>query len=158
MIKNKIKKIKELRKIVAAAKKKGKKIAFTNGCFDILHLGHIRYLEKAAKEADILIVAVNSDASVRKIKGKPRPLISEKARASVVAALECVNYVIIFSQSTPLNLIKVLKPDVLAKGSDWREKDIVGKDIVASCGGKVISIDFVKGYSTSSIISKIKSK
>ncbi len=156
MIKDKIKKLRELKDIVAASKKRGKKIIFTNGCFDILHLGHIKYLEKASLLGDKLIVAINSDASVHRIKGNRRPLFPEQERAALVAALGCVDYVIIFAQPTPLHLIKTLKPDVLVKGGDWRTKHIVGKDFIGSYGGKVISANFVKGYSTSSIIARIR--
>jgi D-beta-D-heptose 7-phosphate kinase/D-beta-D-heptose 1-phosphate adenosyltransferase len=156
MPKNKIKKLTELKSSVAADKRKGKKVVFTNGCFDILHLGHIKYLEQAAALGDKLIIAVNSDASVRKLKGLKRPIFPQKGRARLVAALECVDYVIIFNADTPLNLIKALKPDVLVKGGDWRSDNIVGKDFVESYGGKVKSCGFVKGYSTSSIIARIK--
>ena len=141
---------------MAASKKRGEKVVFTNGCFDILHLGHIKYLEKAKASGNKLIVAVNSDCSVRRIKENARPIIPEEERAILVAALECVDYVIIFTESSPLNLIKALKPDVLVKGGDWDKKDIVGKDFVESYGGEVISVDFAKGYSTSSIIARIK--
>ena len=152
----KIKKLKELKSIAIASKKRQEKIVFTNGCFDILHLGHIKYLEKARSLGDKLVVAVNSDSSVRKVKGNSRPIFPEGARAALLAALECVDYVTIFGQSTPLRLIKALKPDVLVKGSDWRKRDIVGSDFVKSYGGKVFSALFVKGYSSSSIIARIK--
>lgn len=156
MVKDKIKKLKELKTIVSACKKRGKKIVFTNGCFDILHFGHIRYLEQASLLGDKLVVAINSDASVRKIKTNTRPVIPAKERAALVAALECVNYVIIFAQATPFELIRLLQPDVLVKGGDWRACDIVGKDLVKSYGGRVLSLDFVPGYSTSSIITRIR--
>ncbi len=158
MPKFKIKKLKALKEIVSASKKRGGKVVFTNGCFDILHLGHIKYLEKAKSLGNRLIVAVNSDASVRRIKGNRHPVFPQKARATLVAALECVDYVIIFAETTPLRLIKALKPDILVKGSDWRKRDIVGKDFVKSYGGKVVSVPFVKGYSSSSIIARIKRK
>lgn len=156
MIKDKIKKSRELIKIVAAAKKRGKKVVFTNGCFDILHLGHVSYLEQASSLGDKLVVAVNSDASVHRLKGKNRPVITQRQRAILVAALERVDYVTVFGQDTPLRLIKALKPDVLVKASDWCKDDIVGKAFVQSYGGKVVSARFVKGYSSSSIIDKIK--
>lgn len=158
MTKDKIKELKELKNIIDSFKKRGERVVFTNGCFDILHLGHIEYLEKAGVEGDKLIVAVNSDCSVRRIKENARPIIPEEERATLVAALECVDYVIIFTEPSPLNLIKALKPDVLVKGGDWDKKDIVGKDFVESYGGEVISVDFAKGYSTSSIIARIKSE
>ena len=156
MTKNKIKKLKELKDIIDASRKRGEKIVFTNGCFDILHLGHIKYLEKAKSLGDKLVLALNSDASVRKLKEKGRPIFSERQRATLVAALECVDYVIVFAEKTPLRLIKALKPDVLVKGGDWQRGNIVGKDFVESCGGKVASVDFIKGYSSSSIIAGIK--
>jgi len=158
LFKSKIKKFKELKSIAAASKKRREKIVFTNGCFDILHLGHIRYLKKARSLGDKLVVAVNNDSSVRKIKGNSRPIFPEAARAALLAALECVDYVTIFGQSTPLRLIKALRPNVLVKGSDWRKGDIVGSDFVKSYGGKVFSAPFVKGYSSSSIIARIKRK
>ena len=156
MTKDKIKELKELKNILDSSKKRGEHIVFTNGCFDILHLGHIKYLEKAASLGDKLVVAVNSDASVCRLKGNARPIMPEQERATLVAACECVDYVTIFSEATPLHLIKALKPDTLVKGGNWRKSDIVGKDFVESYGGEVISVDFAKGYSTSSIIAKIK--
>ncbi len=156
MNKNKIKQLKGLKRIVATSKKRGEKVVFTNGCFDIIHLGHIRYLEKASSLGNKLVVALNSDASERRLKGNRRPIIPEQERAAIVAALECVDYVIIFAETTPLRLIKALQPDVLVKGGDWEKKDIVGKDFVESYGGKVASVGFVKGYSSSSIIARAK--
>lgn len=156
MTKNKIKRLEELKKIVASCKKEKEKVVFTNGCFDILHLGHIKYLEKAHSLGNKLIVAVNSDASVRRIKGHNRPVFSEKERAALVAACACVDYVIVFGEPTPLKLIKALKPDILVKGSDWRKSDIVGGNFVQSYGGKVARVKFIKGYSSSSIIARIK--
>ncbi len=146
----------EVKKIVDKLKKEGKKIVFTNGCFDILHLGHIRYLSEAKKLGDFLIVAINSDSSVRRIKGNKRPIIDEKARAEIIAALEFVDMVIIFSEDTPYNIIKRLKPDILVKGGDWKEDEIVGADIVKKSGGKVLTIPYITGYSTTSIVEKIK--
>lgn len=156
MTKFKIKNLEQLKKIIAASKKRKKRIVFTNGCFDILHLGHIRYLKKARSLGDKLVVALNSDSSARKLKGKGRPVFPEGKRAALVAALECVDYVTVFNKSTPLHLIKALKPDVLVKGADWRKKDIVGKCFVESYGGKVARVPFVKGYSTSSIIAGMR--
>jgi D-beta-D-heptose 7-phosphate kinase/D-beta-D-heptose 1-phosphate adenosyltransferase len=156
VIKDKVKKLRKLKDIVSSFKKRGEKIVFTNGCFDILHLGHIKYLEKAASLGDKLVVAVNSDASVRRLKGNARPIMPEQERATLVAACECVDYVTIFSEATPLQLIKALKPDTLVKGGNWRKSDIVGKDFVESYAGEVISLTFFKGYSSSSIIAKIK--
>jgi rfaE bifunctional protein nucleotidyltransferase chain/domain len=135
--------------------KKRKKLVFTNGCFDILHFGHASYLAKARALGDFLIVALNSDASVRRLKGKNRPVFSQSDRANVLAALSCVDGVVIFSSPTPLQLIQALKPDVLVKGADWPLKKIVGFDLVTSYGGKVRQIAFEKGRSTSRVIRKI---
>ncbi|WP_085516493.1 D-glycero-beta-D-manno-heptose 1-phosphate adenylyltransferase [Marivirga sericea] len=131
------------------------KIVFTNGCFDILHLGHVDYLEKAASKGDKLIVAINTDASVSKLKGPNRPINNENARARVIAALSFVDAVTFFSDDTPLTLIKQLKPDVLVKGSDYNISNIVGADVVMANGGKVETIELVEGYSTTNIINKI---
>ena len=156
MSKNKLKTLKKLKNIRANLKRRGLRVVFTNGCFDILHLGHIKYLQKARSLGNTLIVGLNSDASVRKIKGKGRPIFSQQTRAAVLASCEYVDYVVGFSEHTPLGLIKALKPDVLVKGADWQKDKIVGRDFVASYGGKVTSVNFIKGYSTSSIIAKIK--
>jgi len=134
---------------------KDQKVVFTNGCFDILHLGHVDYLEKAAAKGDKLIVALNTDASVSKLKGPKRPVNNEMARARIMAALSFVDAVIFFSEDTPFSLIKQLKPDVLVKGSDYKISNIVGADIVMENGGKVETIELVDGYSTTNIINKI---
>ncbi len=151
----KIKHLKELKKIIARLHKRGKKIVFTNGCFDIVHFGHVMYLEEAKKYGDYLVVAVNSDSSVRKIKGPQRPIISELDRSRVIAGLACVDYAVIFKQDTPLGLIKELKPDILIKGADWKKNNIVGADFVKSYGGKVRTIKLAKGRSTTKLIKKI---
>ena len=137
---------------------KSKKIVFTNGCFDIIHAGHISYLNEAKTLGDILIVGLNSDKSVRRLKGGGRPIVSEQDRAYVLANLKPVDYVIMFDEDTPYELIKEIKPDVLVKGADYEGKSIVGSDIVESSGGKTVLINFIKGKSTSGIIKKIKSK
>ena len=134
---------------------KDQKVVFTNGCFDILHLGHVDYLEKAASKGNKLIVALNTDASVSKLKGPTRPINNEIARARIMAALSFVDAVVFFSEDTPLSLIKRLKPDVLVKGSDYTISNIVGADIVMENGGKVETIELVDGYSTTNIINKI---
>jgi rfaE bifunctional protein nucleotidyltransferase chain/domain len=134
---------------------KDQKVVFTNGCFDILHLGHVDYLEKAAAKGDKLIVALNTDASVSQLKGPTRPVNNEQARARIIAALSFVDAVVLFSEDTPLSLIKQLKPDVLVKGSDYTIGNIVGANIVMENGGKVETIDLVEGYSTTNIINKI---
>lgn len=132
------------------------KIVFTNGCFDILHLGHIDYLEQARLKGDKLIVGLNTDASVQRLKGNTRPIISEYARARVLAALSFVDAVVLFEEDTPLRLIKDIKPDILTKGSDYSIENIVGADFVLQNGGKVATLDLVEGYATSKIIDKIK--
>ena len=131
-------------------------VVFTNGCFDILHLGHVDYLSKAAKLGDFLVVGLNSDASVRRIKGPGRPVQDQRSRSHVLASLQFVDLVVIFEEDTPLHLIKSLKPDVLVKGSDYQASDIVGYEVVIGNGGRVETIDFVKGYSTTKIIDRVK--
>lgn len=134
----------------------GKKIVWTNGCFDLLHLGHIDYLSKAKDEGDILIVGVNTDESVKLIKKAGRPITDEKSRSTIIAALHFVDAVVLFNEETPYNQIKLIQPDVLVKGSDYKAEDIVGYDIVKEKSGEVVTIDFLPGYSTSSIEDKIK--
>ncbi|HTZ11447.1 MAG TPA: D-glycero-beta-D-manno-heptose 1-phosphate adenylyltransferase [Candidatus Margulisiibacteriota bacterium] len=154
----KIKGLKELKTIIPALKKRGKIIVFTNGCFDILHYGHAKYLEEAKDKGDILVVAVNSDSSVKKIKGENRPVVQEKDRLRLIAALESVDYALLFKELTPLKVIEVLKPDILVKGADWKNKGIVGGDLVKRCGGKVATIKLLSGRSTTNLIKKIASK
>jgi rfaE bifunctional protein nucleotidyltransferase chain/domain len=133
----------------------GRKIVFTNGCFDILHVGHVRYLAEAASEGDLLIVGLNSDKSVRLIKGDRRPIVTQDHRAEVLASMGCVDYVVLFEEADPLALIKTLCPDVLVKGADWPEDDIIGADFVKSKGGKVVRISLAADASTSRIIKRI---
>lgn len=133
-----------------------KKIVFTNGCFDLLHIGHITYLEEAKKLGDILIVGINTDDSVKKLKGPSRPIQNEKDRSAILAALKAVDHTVLFSEDTPLNLIKKVKPDVLVKGGDWKIEQIVGSDFVLANGGTVKSLNFVDGRSTTAIIEKSK--
>lgn len=135
--------------------RKNKKVVFTNGCFDILHVGHVRYLQQARGLGDILVVALNTDASVKKLKGETRPIQTEKDRAEIMAALECVSFVTLFSDDTPEGLIQSVKPDILVKGGDWKEEQIVGSDFVKSYGGIVKSLPFVEGRSTTNILKKI---
>ncbi|HEY9162315.1 MAG TPA: D-glycero-beta-D-manno-heptose 1-phosphate adenylyltransferase [Desulfomonilia bacterium] len=132
----------------------GLKIVFTNGCFDIIHAGHVQYLEQARKLGDCLVVGLNSDDSVRKLKGSTRPINNQQARAEVLAALYAVDYVCVFEEDTPYDLIKTLMPDILVKGGDWDIDSIVGSDIVTAAGGKVYSLPFREGYSSTSIIEK----
>lgn len=134
-----------------------KKIVFTNGCFDILHRGHVAYLEEAKKLGDLLVIGLNSDASVKRLKGEERPINNELDRQFVMSRLKPVDFVEIFSEDTPLNLILKIKPQVLVKGGDWRIDQIVGGKEVISWGGDVFSLNFVNGYSTTSIINKIQS-
>lgn len=133
----------------------GRKIVFTNGCFDILHVGHVRYLRQAARLGDILVVGLNSDASVKRLKGENRPINAERDRAEMLASLAFVDYVVIFEEDTPYELIRMIRPDVLVKGKDYAGKDVVGSDIVEAAGGKLVLIDFVEGKSTTGIISRI---
>lgn len=155
---SKIKSAGSLAKILPALRNNGKRIVFTNGCFDILHIGHIRYLSKARKLGDKLVVGLNSDSSVRALKGKDRPINRQADRAAILSALSFVDYVVVFNDLTPEQLIKKLKPDVLVKGADWKARDIAGAGFVKSYGGKIARISFVKGYSTSSLIQDIYAK
>ena len=147
----------ELRKIRERLKSEKKKVVFTNGVFDIVHRGHVEYLTKAKALGDVLLVGMNTDASVRRLKGPDRPVVSQNDRAFILAALRVVDYVCLFGEDTPYNLIKEVVPDVLVKGSDWAIDDIVGKDIVEAAGGKVQTIDYVPNRSTTNIIQKIAS-
>lgn len=154
--KKKIYDLKTLKHIMYSWHLKGKKVAFTNGCFDILHKGHLKSLSDAAQEADYLIVAINSDASVKRLKGSSRPINSEMDRAEMIASLLIVDAVVIFDEDTPENVIKVLQPNVLVKGGDYAFNDIVGAKEVIENGGEVIINSLVDGYSTTNIIDKIK--
>ncbi|MGB6874843.1 MAG: D-glycero-beta-D-manno-heptose 1-phosphate adenylyltransferase [Candidatus Acidiferrales bacterium] len=140
---------------VADAKRTGRRIVFTNGCYDLLHPGHTRLLEKARDLGDILILALNSDRSVRENKGADRPIINEAERAEVAAALAAVDYVMLFDEPTPREIISRVLPDVLVKGGDWGPNEIIGREEVESAGGRVVSIPFEPGYSTSSIIERV---
>ncbi|MFH1848425.1 MAG: D-glycero-beta-D-manno-heptose 1-phosphate adenylyltransferase [Candidatus Omnitrophota bacterium] len=155
--KNKIQSQASLRAIIRSLKKQGKRVVFTNGCFDIAHRGHVEYLKKARAKGDILIVAVNGDRSVKKIKGPGRPLNSIADRMAVLSAFEFVDYVTSFNEPTPLEIIKKLRPDVLIKGADWKAKDIVGRGVVESLGGEVATVSYRKGYSTTELIRRIGS-
>jgi D-beta-D-heptose 7-phosphate kinase/D-beta-D-heptose 1-phosphate adenosyltransferase len=152
---NKILSKDDLKKAVEKQKKEGKRIVFNNGCFDILHAGHARYLNEAKKLGDILVLAINSDASVQSIKGKQRPLIPQDERAYVVASLKAVDYVTIFDEDTPLHLIEYLRPHILVKGGDWTEETVVGGEQVKEWGGSVVIMPQLKGISTTNIIMKI---
>ena len=150
----KIKKSLELSRLLSRLRSEGKKIVFTNGCFDILHAGHVDYLSKARRLGDVLVIGLNSDSSVKRIKGEDRPINKESDRAKVLASLYFVDYITSFDEATPENLIKKVRPDILVKGGDWKIADIVGSSFVKSYGGKIRRIPFVKGHSTTSIIEK----
>lgn len=154
-VKDKILDWKTLKEKVREWKRQGFTIVFTNGCFDLLHIGHIRYLEAAKGYGDKLIVAVNSDKSVRAIKGSKKPLVPQEERAELIAALSFVDSITVFDQSTPLELIEYLCPDVLVKGSDWAEDEIIGSKTVIAHGGKVIRVPQVEGAATSILIERI---
>ncbi len=146
-----IKSIEELKTLVENLKKEGKTIVFTNGCFDILHAGHVDYLEKAKSFGDILIVGINSDSSIKRIKGEKRPINKQEHRVKVLSALNCVDYVVVFDEDTPIELIKIVQPDVLVKGADWKLEDIVGREYAK----RVERVDFSYDISTTKIIRKI---
>lgn len=154
-LETKIKRPEELKIIISHFKKSGKKIVFTNGCFDLLHYGHVKYLEEAKRKGDILVVAVNSDTSVRKIKGNKRPIVNQNDRSKIVAALESVDYVVLFQEDTPIKIIGLLKPDILIKGADWHKNNIIGSNIVLSYRGRVSTVKLVKDRSSTNLIRKI---
>jgi len=154
-LREKIKKRDDLRRIIQDLKANGKRIIFTNGCFDLLHIGHVRYLEEAKSLGDILVVGVNSDASVRGLKGPNRPILPEEERAEILSGLGCVDYVTIFDEPTPFNLISLLLPHVLVKGGDWTKEETVGWETVERTGGEVVILSFVEGASTSHLIETI---
>lgn len=156
--KNKILTLPTLKRKIAALRKSGAMIAFTNGCFDILHYGHVSYLEQAHKHGRILIVGMNSDRSVRAIKGPQRPINQQADRAGVLAALSCVDFVVLFDDETPYQLIKALEPDILIKGADWKGKTVVGADIVKQRGGRVELIPYLSNRSTTQLIAGIKQR
>lgn len=145
----------ELLKILPQ-ERQGRKVVFTNGCFDILHVGHIRYLQEAWGLGDMLIVGLNSDASVKRLKGEARPVQNESDRAEILAALDCVDYVVVFDEETPFELISRIQPDILVKGGDWPVEKIVGSDVVLKHGGEVKSLKFHSGRSTTGILERIQ--
>jgi D-beta-D-heptose 7-phosphate kinase/D-beta-D-heptose 1-phosphate adenosyltransferase len=151
----KIKVLDELEEILNRHRKNNEKIVFTNGCFDILHIGHIEYLKFSRQQGDVLVIGLNTDSSVREQKGDKRPFVSEDERARLISALEDVGYVILFDELTPEKLIRRIKPDVLVKGEDWKEKGVVGREFVESYGGKVVLAPFIKDVSTTDIVSRI---
>ena len=157
-LKAKIFNIKDLSKIINEWRLNGDKIVFTNGCFDLIHLGHLEILARSADLGDKLIVAINSDMSIKKIKGNSRPIIEEDSRAKQLAAIEFIDAVILFNEDTPYNLINILKPDVLTKGGDYKKNDIVGNQLINKDQGEVVIIPLTQGYSTTSILEKIKNE
>lgn len=158
MTEDKIKSVSNLKKILKTLKKNGKKIVFTNGCFDILHIGHVKLLEKARSLGDVLVVAINTDSSIKTIKGRRRPINSERDRGIILSALSFVDFVTFFDEPDPARIIKLLDPDVLVKGGDWKREEIIGADYVTSRGGKVYSLPLIKGYSTSRFIANIEKR
>ena len=157
-MKNKLKTWDEITNIINKLKSENRKIVFTNGCFDILHSGHVQYLSEAKELGDILILGLNSDSSVKRLKGNDRPINNEKERAVVLSALYSISYIVIFEDDTPYNLINHIKPDILVKGGDWKPENIVGSDIVSSYNGEVKSLSYIDGKSTTDIINKLKEK
>jgi D-glycero-beta-D-manno-heptose 1-phosphate adenylyltransferase len=152
---DKVRSIEELAKVCGAARERRQRVVFTNGCFDLLHIGHVRYLEAARALGDLLIVAVNSDRSVHQIKGPFRPIVGEMERCELVAALHCVDYVSLFNTPDPLPVIKALLPDILVKGADWALGQTIGAEEVKQAGGEVVHIPLVSGVSTTKIIERI---
>jgi rfaE bifunctional protein nucleotidyltransferase chain/domain len=154
-VKAKIHSVESLGLLLESWRKLGKTIVFTNGCFDILHLGHADYLSKAANLGDVIVVGLNTDASVSRIKGADRPITDERSRSFLMASMQFVDAVVLFDEETPYELIRFVQPDILVKGKDYRAEDVVGYDIVMAKGGRVETIDLVEGYSTTSVIQKI---
>ncbi len=154
-MKEKIKEREILLRIIEGFKAKGKRIVFTNGCFDLLHIGHIRYLEEAKSLGDILAVGVNSDRSVRNLKGSHRPILPEEERAEILSGLGCVDYITIFDERTPIELISLVRPHILVKGGDWTKETTVGREVVEQSGGNVVIIPFIEGSSTTNLIETI---
>ena len=155
LIKNKIIAKAELTMRLGQWRDQGLRIVFTNGCFDILHRGHVEYLSKASDKGDVLVVGLNTDASVKRLKGEGRPVNDQEARALILASLDCVDAVVLFDEDTPYELIKAVRPDVLVKGADYKPEEIVGYDIVTSYGGKVETVPLVEGYSTTGILERV---
>jgi D-beta-D-heptose 7-phosphate kinase/D-beta-D-heptose 1-phosphate adenosyltransferase len=156
VVSDKLKSVGELSEIAAQARAKGRTVVFTNGCFDLLHRGHVHMLREAKRQGDLLIVAMNSDSSVKAIKGPSRPIMPESDRVELIAAMEMVDYVVVYDEPDPYNLIVAIKPNVLAKGGDWSPDKIIGADIVERHGGRVAVIPYLVGFSTTEIIERIK--
>jgi D-beta-D-heptose 7-phosphate kinase/D-beta-D-heptose 1-phosphate adenosyltransferase len=152
----KIKSPDQLAQALETHRGRGKTVVFTNGCFDLLHVGHVRYLRQAKNLGDLLVVGINSDSSIRRLKGPARPVQPQQDRSELLAALACVDFVTLFDEDTPLTLIELLRPDILVKGADWPPERIVGKAIVEQGGGRVVTIPYVEGASTSELIKRIR--
>ncbi len=153
---SKIKTLDRLHEALESHREQGKKIVFTNGCFDLLHVGHVRLLQQARSLGDLLVLALNSDGSVRKLKGPSRPVQTQDDRAEILAALACVDYVTFFEEDTPLAVIQRLVPDILVKGGDWAVENIVGRDVVEGAGGRVVTIAYLEGASTTMLINRVQ--
>jgi D-beta-D-heptose 7-phosphate kinase/D-beta-D-heptose 1-phosphate adenosyltransferase len=145
-----------LKRELSVLRAAGKKVVFTNGCFDILHAGHARYLHEARRQGDVLVVGLNSDPSVRRLKGEGRPVVAESDRAELLASLDCVDYVVVFDDDTPADLIRAVEPDVLVKGEDWKDKGVVGREFVEARGGRVVLVKLLAGRSTTNVVEKIR--
>jgi rfaE bifunctional protein nucleotidyltransferase chain/domain len=155
-VSGKLKSFEEIKSIVVGARNDGKRVAFTNGCFDLLHRGHVHVLRAARACADLLIVGINSDQSVKQIKGPARPVLPESDRCELVGAMEMVDFVVLFNEPDPYSLISAIRPDVLVKGGDWNTDKIIGGDLVEEAGGRVVVVPYIKGFSTTEIIERIK--
>ena len=157
-LKTKLKPLEIIKSEIQALQQQGKKIVFTNGCFDILHAGHVDIFQQARNLGGALVVAVNSDISIKKIKGEKRPVVPQAQRMQVLAALEAIDYVVIFDEENPFKIIKEIQPDILVKGGDWPVETIVGRELVEKKGGKVLSIPLMEGISTTNIIEEVKKR
>ena len=155
-VSGKLKSLEEIKAIVVGARNNGKRVAFTNGCFDLLHRGHVHVLRAARACADLLIVGINSDQSVKQIKGPARPVLPESDRCELVGAMEMVDFVVLFNEPDPYSLISAIRPDVLVKGGDWNTDKIIGGDLVEKAGGEVVVVPYIKGFSTTEIVERIK--
>ena len=155
-VSGKLKSFEEIKAIVVGARNNGKRVAFTNGCFDLLHRGHVHVLRAARACADLLIVGINSDQSVKQIKGPARPVLPESDRCELVSAMEMVDFVVLFNEPDPYSLISAIRPDVLVKGGDWNTEKIIGADVVQAAGGRVVVVPYIEGFSTTEIIERIK--
>jgi rfaE bifunctional protein nucleotidyltransferase chain/domain len=155
-VSGKLKSLEEIKAIVVEARNNRKKVAFTNGCFDLLHRGHVHVLRQARACGDVLIVGINSDESVKQIKGSARPVLPESDRCELLCAMEMVDFAILFNESDPYDLIAAIQPDVLVKGGDWNSEKIIGADLVEEAGGSVVVVPYIKGFSTTEIIERIR--